>query len=292
MEINGKEEQISLVIPYVNNTDTVWLKAYNDYCRKFNLIEKIIDIKTDRYEDIGLINFQLKLINKHMPWVNKIYLLLMNREQAPKDLPPNVEIIYHARFIPQKYLPTFNSTTIEMFLWNIPNLSEYFIYANDDMLPFKDLKPSDFFTEDGKIKIEWWNEDIRECRNVFRYQCVNSYKNMAVRLKKHTEDYKYIRPAHSFTPMIKSHCQTAYRVLEDLITRHIRAFRTEYQYNQYIYPIFEKFVYGTCDSKIDFLYTQLKDDIDLDHDIVCINIVPKNKEKELLKELERRTYEL
>ena len=32
-----------------------------------------------------------------------------------------------------------------MFLWNIPNLSEYFIYANDDMLPTGALKPSDFF---------------------------------------------------------------------------------------------------------------------------------------------------
>lgn len=277
---------IDIVIPYVDNTDQVWLKVYNDYCIKNNLREKIIDIHTDRYEDIGLINYQLKLINKNMPWVHKIYLLLMNREQAPKNLPNNVEIVYHARFIPQKYLPTFNSTTIEMFLWNIPNLSEYFIYANDDMLPFKPLKPNDFFTEDGKIKIEWWNEDIRETKNVFRLQCFNSYKHIAFILKKKTEDYKYQRPAHSFTPMIKSHCLQAYRLLENMITKHIRAFRTQYQYNQYIYPIFECFTYGTCDSNIDFIYTQLQEDIDLDHDIVCLNIVPKNKEKELIKRLE------
>ena len=276
--------KIDIVIPYVDNTDKVWQKIYNDFCFKNNLREKIIDIHTDRYEDIGLINYQLKLINKHLPWVNKIYLLLMNKEQAPKDLPSNVEIVYHARFIPQKYLPTFNSTTIEMFLWNIPNLSEYFIYANDDMLPFKDLKPSDFF-ENGKIKIGWWNEDIREIKNVFRHQCFNSYKHMAYRLRKKTQDYKYIRPQHSFTPMIKSHCKQAYNLLEDVITKHIRAFRTQYQYNQYIYPIFENFVYGTCESNIDFLYTQLKEGIDLNHDIVCINIVPKGKELELLERL-------
>ena len=278
-------EKIDIVIPFVNNKDTLWLKIFNDYCIKNNLKEKLIDIKTDRYEDVGLINYQLKLINKHCKWVNKIFLLLMNKEQAPNDLPSNVEIVYHAKFIPQKYLPTFNSTTIEMFLWNIPNLSEYFIYANDDMLPFKDLKPSNFF-DNGKIKIEWWNEDIRECRNVFRFQCFNSYKHMAFRLKKKTEDFKYLRPAHSWTPMIKSHCSNAYRLLEDVINKHIRAFRTQYQYNQYIYPIFEYFVYGTCGSDIDFLYTQLKEDIDLNHDIVCLNIVPKNKEKELLKRLE------
>ena len=221
-----------------------------------------------------------------MPWVNKIYLLLMNREQAPKDLPSNVEIVYHARFIPQRFLPTFNSTTIEMFLWNIPNLSEYFIYANDDMLPFKDLKPSDFFTEEGKIKIEWWNEDITGIQNVFRYQCYNSYKHTAIRLGKQTEKLKYKRPAHSFTPMIKSHCKQAYNLLSDLINKHIRAFRTEYQYNQYIYPIFEYFVYGTCKSDIDFSYTQLENEIDFKHQIVCINYVPKKKEIEVIKRLE------
>lgn len=278
-------EKIDIVIPYVDSTDKVWQNIFVDYCKNNNLRERIVDMKTDRYEDIGLINYQLKLINKHMPWINNIFLLLMNKEQKPKVLPSNVKVVYHGAFISQNYLPTFNSTTIEMFLWNIPNLSEYFIYANDDMLPFKDLKPSDFFDENGKCKIEWWEEDIREIKNVFRYQCYNSYKNTAYRLKKHTQDYKYIRPAHSMTPMIRSHCKQAYDLLEDLISKHIRAFRTQYQYNQYIYPIFEKFIYGTCDSDIDFLYTQFQDDIDLDHDIVCLNVIPKSKEKEIIRRL-------
>ena len=290
MIINGKEERISLVIPYVDNNDPLWRKIYNDYCIRNNLKEKLIDIHTDRYEDIGLINYQLKLINKHLPWVDKIYLLLMNREQAPKDLPSNVEIIYHGAFIPQKYLPTFNSTTIEMFLWNLPKVSEYFIYANDDMLPFRDLEPTDFFTETGNVKIEWWNENIRECANVFRYQSLRSYRHTAIKLKKKVSEYEYQRPAHSFTPMIKSHCKQAFDLLKDLIEPHIRAFRTEYQYNQYIYPSFEKFVYGTCESKIDFIYTQLKENIDLEHDIVCLNIVPRDKEKQLLAELEKRIW--
>lgn len=278
--------KIDMVIPYVDNKDKVWQKIFIDYCNRYNLKQKIIDMKTDRYEDIGLINYQLKLINKHLPWINTIYLLLMNREQAPKDLPSNVKIVYHGAFIPQRFLPTFNSTTIEMFLWNIPDLSEYFIYANDDMLPFKDLKPCDFF-EKGKIKIEWWEEDISGFQSVFRYQCYNSYRHMAIRLNKQTLPPKYIRPAHSFTPMIKSHCEQAYNVLKDLIEKHIRAFRTEYQYNQYIYPIFEYFIYGTCKSKIDFLYTQLENGIDLDHDIVCLNIIPKRYEKELIEQLEK-----
>lgn len=280
-------QKIDMVIPYVDNTDKVWQKVYTDYCIRTNQKSRITDIHCDRYEDIGLINFQLKLINKNMPWINTIYLLLMNQEQAPKDLPSNVKIIYHAQFIPQEYLPTFNSTTIEMFLWNLPNVSEHFIYANDDMLPMKPLKPSDFFTDNGQIKIEWWEEDIRRLRNVFRQQCFNSYKHLAYRLHKATRDFEYKRPAHSFTPMIKSHTKHAFNLLQDMIKKNIRAFRTEYQYNQYIYPIFEKFVFGTCDSDIDFLYTQCENGVDLDHDIVCLNIIPRKYIKEVIDRLEK-----
>ena len=86
-------QTIDMVIPFVDNTDILWRKIYNDYCISHNLKNKLIDINTERYSDnLRLIEYQLKLINKNMPWVNKIYLLLMNREQAPKDLPDNVNI--------------------------------------------------------------------------------------------------------------------------------------------------------------------------------------------------------
>ena len=280
-------QSYDMVIPFVDNTDVLWRRIYNEYCTIHKLQSKLLDINTERYSDnLRLIDYQLKLINKNMPWVRKIFLLLMNREQAPKDLPNNVQIVYHGAFIPQKFLPTFNSTTIEMFLWNIKDLGEYFIYANDDMLPLKPLKPSDFF-DNGKIKIEWWNEDIKECPTMFRQQCMNSHHHLHYRLNKPCEKYKYYRPAHSFTPMIKSHCLQAYKTLEDMITKHIRAFRTEYQYNQYIYPIFERLVYGTCDSKVDFLYTQCENGTDLNHDIVCLNIIPKKYVNELRQRLEK-----
>ena len=280
---------IDVVIPYVDSSDKVWQKAYIDFCKFNNLQFKVADMQTERYRDnLVLINYQLKLINKFMPWIRTIHLLLMNREQAPKDLPSNVNIVYHAQFIPKRYLPTFNSTTIEMFLWNIPNLSEKFIYANDDMLPLRPLTQEHFFDGD-KVRIEWWEEDIRELNTVFRLQSYNSYRHTLLRLGKGStkEQHFYLRPAHSFTPMIKSHCEQAYKLLHDLIEKHIRAFRTQYQYNQYIYPCFELLKYGTSENKIDFLYTQLKDNFDMRHDIVCFNIIPPKKAKELKERLEK-----
>ncbi len=201
--------KIDFLIAYVNNEDLVWRNTYISYCKKNNLNEKIVDLLGSRYGGINFIYDQIKLVNKNMPWVNKIYLLLSNKEQIIESLlPSNVVIVYHEQFIPYQFLPTFNSTTIEMFLWNIPNLSEYFIYANDDMLPIGKLEPSDFFS-DGKIKIEWRKDEFFACSNVYSHQCHNNCVSLTKKL-----GIKYdnilLRPVHSFTPMIKSHCKECF----------------------------------------------------------------------------------
>ena len=262
---------IDFVVPYVNNKDIVWRNTYIEFCKKNNLNQKIVELLGSRYGGLTFIYYQLQLVNKNMPWINKIYLFLSNKEQVVHSLlPKNVVVVYHNQFIPNRYLPTFNSTTIEMFLWNIKDLSEKFIYANDDMLPIKPLKPSDFFSRQ-KIKINWRERDFVINTNVFGHQCHNNYIAIAKRLNAEYDKSKTLLPKHSFTPMIKSHCKDAFKLIEEYIEPHIRAFRTEYQYNQYIYPLYELFKYGTLETKIDFLYTELKEDFDFDHQIICVN---------------------
>ena len=284
-----KDTTIDLVIPYVNNNDLIWRKSYVNFCTRNNLREKIVDMLGDRYGGIDFIYYQLQLVKKNMPWVNKIYLLLSNQEQIiPSLLPQNCEIVLHEEFIPYQFLPTFNSTTIEMFLWNIPKLSEKFIYANDDMLPTMPLKPSDFFYG-NKIKIKWQTQDFHQRCNVFGYHCMNNVKAICEKLKISYEKDKIFKPIHSFTPMIRLHCKEAFDLIKDKIIPHIRAFRTQYQYNQYIYPLYEYYKYGTLDSKIDFHYTELDKDFDLKHQIVCVNA---EKKKDYIEQFKKEIREL
>lgn len=283
------EDKIDLVVAYVNNQDIVWRNNYINFCKKNNLNNKIVDLLGARYGGIDFIGYQLRLVEKNMPWINKIYLLLSNKEQKPKYIPSNCEIILHERFIPYNHLPTFNSTTIEMFLYNIPNLSEHFIYANDDMLPIGKLEPSDFFDESGKIKISWREREFSYGVSMYGYQCYNNCIALAKELKISWTPNRILLPEHSFTPMIKSHCRAAFALLKKYIVPHIRAFRTEYQYNQYIYPLYEYLVYGTIDSPIDFLYTELDEDFDFDHQIICVNCEHK---KELVKKFIKGVEEL
>ena len=56
--------------------------------------------------------------------------------------------MYHQDFIPQEYLPTFNSNVIELNLFRLEALSDKFILFNDDMFFNKPLQPSFFFTGD------------------------------------------------------------------------------------------------------------------------------------------------
>ena len=280
--------KIDFVIAWVNNQDQVWRNTFIDYCGKHNLQEKIVEMLGSRYGGINFLDYQLKLVNKNMPWVNKIYLLLSNKEQINESLlPPNVEIVLHRDFIPFNFLPTFNSTTIEMFLWNIKGLEEHFIYANDDMLPIRPLKPSDFF-EDEKIKIGWRNDEFKLNASVYAYQCRNNCVALSKRLKVKHDPNNLLRPLHSFTPIIKSHAKDSYMLIKDLIIPHIRAFRSIYQYNQYIYPLYELWKYGTLDSELDFFYTELNEDFDLNHDIVCVNAEKRNEYvKKFLEEIKK-----
>lgn len=283
--------KIDMVVAYVNNQDEVWRKTYINFCKRNNLNKKIVDLVGARYGGITFIYDQLKLINKNMPWINKIYLLLSNEEQIIKSLlPSNVEIVLHNQFIPYSHVPTFNSTTIEMFLWNIPNLSEYFIYANDDMLPIGKLEPSDFFDEKtNKIKIGWRERDFSYGLNVYGYQCFNNCVSLSQALKITWTKNRILLPEHSFTPMIRSHCQTTFELLKKYIVPHIRAFRTEFQHNQYIYPLYEFMKYGTLPSPVDFLYTELDEDFDFNHQIICVNCEHK---KEYIEKYKKGIEEL
>ena len=57
-------------------------------------------------------------------------------------------MVKHTDFIPNEYLPTFNSHTIELNLHRIKGLSENFVYFNDDMYILKSLNEKYFFKND------------------------------------------------------------------------------------------------------------------------------------------------
>ena len=106
-----------------------------------------------RFRDSICFKYCFRCAEKFVPWIGSIYLVVQSKSQVPSWL--NTEQVKVAPFIedfiPAEHLPVFNSQAIEMFLWNIPGLSEKFLYSNDDIYFVGPMKPEDFF-EGDKVK--------------------------------------------------------------------------------------------------------------------------------------------
>lgn len=138
-----KNEKIDLVVPWVDGNDEEWLKEKAKYSTDY--VEKH-DNDASRYRDYGLMQYFFRGIEEYMPWINKIFFVTWGH--LPKFLNtdnPKLRIVRHDEFIPKEYLPTFNSSVIELNFHRIEDLSENFIIFNDDIFVIDKLREDQFF---------------------------------------------------------------------------------------------------------------------------------------------------
>ncbi len=137
--------EIDLVYLWVDGNEPQWLKKRNSFLDNTVQQENIIG----RYESNDELKYSLRSVEKYLPWIRKIFIVTDGQVPSFIDIKhPKIKIIDHSQIIPKQYLPTFNSVVIEYFIHKIPDLSEYFLYANDDMFVNQNLAP-DFFFKDG-----------------------------------------------------------------------------------------------------------------------------------------------
>ena len=127
-------DKIDAVILFVDMNDSEWREKYNKYVEEHEIPNKHINNET-RFRDYGSLLGVLRSIDLHMSWINNVFLVVQSESQVPEWVNrETVKVVLHEEFIPKEFLPTFNCNTIETHLHLIPNLSEKFIYFNDDML--------------------------------------------------------------------------------------------------------------------------------------------------------------
>ena len=134
-------EKIDFVITWLDDQDPIWRKDKAKHSG-----EDIEDDRDCRYRDWDTLKYWFRAVEKYAPWVNKVYFVTYGH--LPKWLNtdhPKLKIVKHEDFIPEEYLPTFNSVPIEMNLHRIKSLSENFVFFNDDFFLFNPTKPTDFF---------------------------------------------------------------------------------------------------------------------------------------------------
>lgn len=135
-------EIIDFVVLWVDGADPEWQAQRQAYRPQ----ESNNGNAQNRYRDWGLMRYWFRCVERYAPWVNRVWFVTngqvpawLNREH------PKLRLISHREYIPEQYLPTFNSNVIELWLHKIPELSEHFVLFNDDMFLTAPVKPTDFF---------------------------------------------------------------------------------------------------------------------------------------------------
>ena len=112
-----------------------------------------------RFADNQELRYSLRSVEKHAPWVRKIFIVTNGQIPSWLNLDnPRIKIVTHYEIFNNKsHLPTFSSPAIESHLHKIPGLSKKFIYLNDDVMFGTEVWPDDFFThaKGQKVFLSW-----------------------------------------------------------------------------------------------------------------------------------------
>lgn len=212
------------VITYVNGLDPLWQKDYE------NTVGKQVIAK--RFRDWGTLKYLLRGIEVNMPFIRNVYLVVARESQVPEWVNrEKLHVVLHSDIIPSQYIPVFNSTAIEMFLYRIPGLDEQFIYFNDDFFPMKPCRPEDFFV-DGKAAVRF-SSRILACTQYYKHTKISD--RFAARYAGKNCGLSFIRPQHICTPLLKSSCEELFAKAGEEIESTVTRVRVDENLNYYVF---------------------------------------------------------
>lgn len=207
---------IDAVITWVNGSDPEFIKLKNQYLNP-KLKEKgtqSFGVLDTRFKNIGELEFCIKLIRKNLKFISTIYVL--TNGQIPPFFDEHFAKNYNSKLVTHScifegefssYLPVFNSRSIEAMLTKIPNLSEKFLYFNDDFFIAKSIKKEEFFIENKiilhgtyRFKNIWLDRLHRTLDNKFYIGTVGLRKES----KYFPRRLLYFSPSHAPYPILKT----------------------------------------------------------------------------------------
>ena len=144
-------DKIDIIVPWLNANDLHWQKDYIEYLKTQNKGDTSV-IRTREWD---LFKYFLRSISKNCKWVNKVFVCVYDEHQIPDWMNtncPKLKILYHRDVIPNECLPTFNGLCVENFLLKYKEISNNFIFCDDDMYFVKETKDTDYFRDNKCVK--------------------------------------------------------------------------------------------------------------------------------------------
>lgn len=205
-----------------------------------------------RFDQVEEIEYAIKSIIRHASFVRNIFLVTDNQipkflsKTENKEIADRIQIVDHKVIFEgyEQYLPTFNAMSIESMVHRIPNLSENYIYFNDDLFLIRPITEEEFFYEGIPIfRGEWRSYDERiwykRIRNTFLNAIGKPYRKNKSGYKKSQQniaralgiDKKYFKFHHTPAAMVKSTIANYFKEHPQMLEQNIRhKFRNKEQF--------------------------------------------------------------
>ena len=141
---------VDAVYLWVDDTDETWRR------KKAEFDHSSADADSaSRFREFGELQASLRLLARNAPWIRKVFIVTDAQTphlEAASAYPFEIVIVDHTDLLPKKFLPTFSSRALTANLHRISDLSEAFIYMNDDTFIAAPSSWNDFFqlSADGR----------------------------------------------------------------------------------------------------------------------------------------------
>lgn len=236
-----KVQPVDIVITYVNNHDNDWLNLFKEYKEKEKVVESDQTTAPQRYRDPGTLKYLFRSIESNCTWVNKVFLVVQNKNQLPDWLNlkcSKLRVVYHDEFIPKEFLPTFNTNVIHMNLCKIKDLSDNYILCNDDMFFTGKIEREEFFK--GNIPCQYIRKDkYPKWYDTFNCMIKNNYNLLDSIFPGRNNYYYHTHTQSARNKYIERYILEKYKdlIYKGLSTSH---FRTKDNYTDWLYDDYLK----------------------------------------------------
>ena len=228
---------IDYVVPYVDGTDKFWQDQFMK-CKSGCTYDDKLEL-AKRYSPNTLFKYQFRGIEKFMPWIKTVHLLVSSQSQVPTWINQNnVHVVEHKDFIPNNILPIFNSSTLECFLHRIPNLAECFVYSNDDFYITNYIAKEELFDEIMPLSSFHIRHVNPNCNESYQRMNMIITKFICEKLKIPYQDWTFFIQDHVQRAMNKTIFEKIYNMFEDDILKRCTRFREDNNFSQAFFTMY------------------------------------------------------
>ena len=235
-------EKIDAVITWVDGSEPNYKLKLEENLKNKKIINR-------QYTQANEIDFCVASIIKFAPFVRKIFIVTDKQKPRFSGIRHTVslekiEIIDHEEIFRDNLdcMPSFNIRSIDALLFKIKNLSDKFIYFNDDMFLIKETTKEDWFKYNKAVLTGSWaktyNKQLiktisHKIKNLLNIRpSFNAAQSKAANIVGFHN--RYFKSFHCGRPQIKSVIKDFYDKNPQILTNQIRhKFRDGRQYMPY-----------------------------------------------------------